>query len=455
VIAVFSGALALIIVQLSLPWFNQLVDESLTIPFGDVTFWLYAIGFILFTGFLAGSYPAFHLSSFKILTALKGVNKSSGSFFQPRKVLVVVQFTFAIILITCTFIIYQQIRFGQNRDAGYDVENLVYVYMQGDIKKNYEHIRRELLNSHAATSVMRTNSPITFVWNWETGYTWEGKDPNKSEGIIRQYTESDFTKTMGLRLVEGRDIDARTYTSDSSAVLLNESAVKMMGFKQPIGQTIQNREGEWHVVGVIKDYVIGGPYSPAMPMVVHGPKTMNWFGTVTFRLNPGRPMSENIADATAVFNTYNPDNAFNYHFVDETYSSGMGGEKVMGKLAGLFAGLTIFISCLGLFALAAYTIEGRFKEIGVRKVMGASIVSITTLLSKGFLKLVVISFVIASVIGWWSMEQWLQQYPYRVSIEWWMFAITGLLSVAISLLTVSFQSVKAALSNPVNSLKSE
>lgn len=455
VIAFFSGALALLIVQLSLPWFNQLIDESLTIPFSSTTFWLYAVGFILLTGFLAGSYPAFHLSSFRILSALKGVSQSSASFFQPRRILVVVQFTFAIILITCTFIIYQQIRFGQNREAGFEKENLVYVYMQGDIKKNYEHIRRELLNSHAVTSVMKTNSPIIDVWNWDNDYTWEGKDPDKSESLIRQHTESDFVKTMGLKIIDGRDIDARTYSSDSSAVLLNESAVRQMGFTHPIGQTIQNREGTWQVVGVISDYVIGGPYAPAMPMVVHGPKLKDWFGTVTFRLNSRRPVSENIAKATAVFNTYNPEHTFTYYFIDEAYSSRIGNERVMGKLAALFAGLTIFISCLGLFALAAYTIEGRFKEIGVRKVLGASIVSITALLSKGFLKLVAISFVIASIIGWWSMEQWLQQYPYRVSIEWWMFAITGLLSIVISLLTVSFQSVKAALSNPVSSLKSE
>lgn len=456
IISMFSAALALIIVHLSLPWFNLLIDERLKLPFSDTTFWLYTAGFALMTGILAGSYPAFHLSSFKILDALKGGHKASKSLFQPRKVFVVVQFTFAIILITCTLVIYQQIRLGQNRDAGFNHENLVYVFIQGDMAKNYYHIKRELINSNAATSVMRTNAPAIDVWTWESNYEWEGKDPNKSQAFIRQHSEADFTKTLELKIVAGRDIDIGEHLSDSSAVLLNQSAVKAMGFTDPIGQHIKSPEGELHVVGVIKDYVIGSPYSPPMPMVVHGPGSKkNFFGTITFRLNGKLPVSEAISKATKVFNTYNPDHIFNYYFVENSYASRIGNERVIGKLAGLFAGLTIFISCLGLFALAAYTIEGRLKEISVRKVLGASILSITTLLSKGFLKLVMIAFVIASVIGWWGMEQWLQQYAYRVSIEWWMFAITGVASIAISLVTVSFQSVKAALSNPVNSLKSD
>jgi ABC-type antimicrobial peptide transport system permease subunit len=228
-----------------------------------------------------------------------------------------------------------------------------------------------------------------------------------------------------------------------------------MGFTDPIGQQLESREGKWHVVGVIKDFVAGMPYSPVWPIVVQGPGPHNWFGTMTFRLNPDHKTAENMEKISSVFAKYNPEQTFSYTFVDATFDSRFTYEKLIGKLAALFAGLAIFISCLGLFALAAYVIESRIKEIGVRKVLGASVVSITTLLSRDFLKLVLISFVIASSIAWWSMEQWLQHYPYRISISWWIFALTGLLSIMISTITVSFQSIKAALANPVNSLRTE
>jgi ABC-type antimicrobial peptide transport system permease subunit len=455
VISFFAGMVALVIVTVTLGGFNTLVKKELFVPYGSPYFWICAVGFILVTGILAGSYPAFYLSAFKPVHVLKGSFKAVRTLITPRKMLVVLQFTFAIVLIISTIVIYHQIVFAQKRDTGFDRNNLVYVYNKGDVEKNYGRIREELLQRKLVTSITRTNSPITEIWDTEESYQWEGQDKNIHSFFIKFYSDKDMVSTMGLKLLSGREIDVTRYPADTSAIMLSESAVKAMGFKNALGQQIKNPEGTWHVVGVFRNFIPGIPYEPNYPMTVQGPVAKKWFGTVTFRLTPNNDTATTMAKVVAVFKKHNPDYPVDYFTVNDSYDSKFNYERHTGKLAALFAGLTIFISCLGLFALAAYTTENRIKEIGIRKVFGASIPGITTLLSKDFLKLVLISFLIASPLAWWAMHSWLQGFAYRVTISWWVFAVTGLLSLSIAIITVGYQAVKAALAKPVTALRTE
>ena len=454
-ISTIAAIFALVIVHVTLPWFNKLINNALVVPYHNIYFWLSGACFILLTGILAGSYPAFYLSAFKPVKVLKGAFAAASALITPRKLLVVLQFTAAIVLIISTVVIYRQIVYGQSRDVGYNKDNLVFAYMKGDIQKRLDLLRKELFNSGAVTGITCTNSPITDIWNGDHTYTWEGKDPNTTIWFAKYHTDGDFVKTMGMQLLAGRDLDVRQYPTDSNGVLLNESAVKVMGFKDPVGQTIRSQEGTFHVVGVVKDFIPEAPYSPVEPTIIQGPGAHYWYGTITFKLSAHKPKTDNLATIAAVWEKYNPDYPFDYYFVDEQYALKFTGEKSYAMLGAVFAGLTIFISCLGLFALAAYMAENRVKEIGVRKVLGASVIRITVLLSKEFLKLVVIAFIIASPLAWWAMHNWLQAYAYRISIGWGVFAITGIVSILIALVTVSFQSVKAALASPVKALRSE
>jgi ABC-type antimicrobial peptide transport system permease subunit len=449
-----AGIIAIIIVELVLPSFNLLVQKELFINFSNPVFWLVAISFIVFTGILAGSYPAFFLSSFQPVKVLKGTFRSAQSAVNPRKVLVVVQFTFAIALIISTIIVEHQIKYAEERDAGYSKDQLIYVPIEGEIDKHYDLIKNDLLNTGAATAVTKSMSPITQRYSDGWGWTWEGStEADKKTDFIRMASDADFIKTMGAKLVAGRDIDIKNYPGDSTSMLLNETAVKAMHFKKPVGQIVHADDKDWTVVGVVKDFIYASPYEKIDPLAIMGPKS--WFNTIHFKLNSANSTEKDLQLAENVFKKYNPQYPFDYHFVDEEYAKKFGEEKRTGTLAALFAGLTIFISCLGLFGLATYMAENRIKEIGVRKVLGASVTSITTLLSKDFLKLVIISFLIAAPIAWWAMNSWLQSYTYRISIQWWVFALAGILSVIIAILTVSYQAIKAAIANPVKSLRSE
>ncbi|MDP9042615.1 MAG: ABC transporter permease, partial [Bacteroidota bacterium] len=408
-----AGLFALLIVQLSLGSFNQLVNKKLSIDFSSINFWIAGGCFILLTGLLAGSYPAFYLSSFQPIRVLKGVFKSGKEGSVQRKCLVVLQFSFAIILIISTMVVKQQIQYGQNRDSGYVKDNLVYNYMQGDAGKNYPMIRDELLSAGVAISVTRTSGPMTRHWADSWGFEWQGSTA-ADRNVDFNFFSSDvhFVQTMGLKLLSGRDIDASTYLTDSNALLLNEAAVKTMRLKDPVGQIIRVNGSGWHVVGVIKDFILESPYSPIAPMIIAGPNALSFY-ILNMKLNPANAVSDNLKKAEAIFKKYNPDYPFEYNFVDEEYASKFANEKRTGELAALFAGLTIFISCLGLFGLASFMAENRIREIGIRKVLGASVAGITQLLSKDFLKLVTISFIIASPIAWWIMNEWLQSYSYR------------------------------------------
>jgi ABC-type antimicrobial peptide transport system permease subunit len=314
-------------------------------------------------------------------------------------------------------------------------------------------VKKDLLASGAAVSVCRTSSPLTESYSDSWGFEWEGKAPDDKTDFSRFCTDEDLIATAGLKLVKGRDFNLKEYLTDSMGIILNESAVKAMGFKEPLGQTIKDDGVTWHVIGVIKDFILESPYTPIRPMVVEGAK--GWFSTMNIRLNDAHPTAENLKKAEAIFKKYNPEYPFEYNFVDDEYAQKFDDERRTGTLAALFAGLTIFISCLGLFGLATYMAENRVKEIGVRKVLGASVTGIVSLLSKDFLTLVLIAFLIAAPVAWWAMHQWLRSYPYRVSIQWWVFVVAGILSIGIALVTVSWQAIRAALANPARSLRSE
>ena len=448
-----AGILALLIVQISLPSFNQLVDKKLELEFDNINFWLSGLSFVVITGILAGSYPALYLSSFRPVAVIKGTFKAVNALITPRKVLVVGQFTFAILLIIATIVVRQQMKNAQERQVGYSRDNLVYHFMEGEVEKNYELIKRELLASGTALSVTKTSSPITEGWSNTWGIEWQGKDPQDKRVIERFIADDAFVRTTGLQLVAGRDFDLSQYPTDSSAGLLNESAVKLMGFKDPIGQIIKDMGKEWHIVGVVKDFILNSPYHPTEPMFIAGAKA--WFNVIHIKLNDKNSTEKNVAAMKEIFKKYNPNYEFNYRFTDEEYAKKFGDEQRTATLATLFAILTIIISCLGLFGLASYMAENRTREIGIRKVLGASVTTITRLLSIDFLKLVIIAFVIAAPLGFWAMYSWLQDFPYRISIGWWVFALAGMIAVFIALATVSFQAIKAALGNPVKSLRSE
>jgi hypothetical protein len=415
---------------------------------------MFAILFVLLTGLLAGIYPAFYLSSFRPVKVLKGTFKLSNTVVTPRKVLVVLQFTFAIILIICTIIIKNQINFAQNRDAGYSRNNLAFILEFGDAGKNYELIKDELLKTGAATAVAQTSAPMTESWGDSWGFSWPGStEADKKVDFSMFSADKDFAKTMDAKILQGRGIDINTYKTDSTACLLNEAAVKIMRLKDPVGQNIKNGNKTLHVVGVIKDFILSTPYEPVQQMIICGP-SVNYF-IINFKLNPSPTIAASLQKAEAVFKKYNPQYPFNVRFYDGEYDLKFHDEKQTGTLAGLFAGLTIFIACLGLLGLATYMAHARIKEVGIRKVLGASVQHITTLLSKDFLKLVFISFLIASPVAWWAMHNWLASYTYRVNISWWVFATAGCISAAIACMTVSFQAIKAAIANPVKSLRTE
>jgi len=452
-LALFAGLIAIGIVALSLPAFGDLTGKKLFLDFSNINNWIIAIGFVLFTGIIAGSYPAFFLSSFQPVKVLKGSFKASHTLITPRKVLVVLQFSFAIILIICTSIVRQQINHAQKRDSGYSKDHLAYHFITGDIEKNYALIKNELLSSGAATAVTKTSAPLTQGWSDSWGFEWAGKDPKDKTDFDRYCADEDLVKTAGFKIVQGRDFNLKSYITDSTAIILNESAVKVMGFKDPIGQTIKDNGINWHVVGVISDFILQSPYYPTKPMVIEGGK--GWFNTIHFKLNPNNTTADNLKKAAVIFKKYNPEYPFEYKFIDDDYAAKFKSEQRTSTLAALFAGLTIFISCLGLFGLATYMAENRVKEIGVRKVLGASVAAIAALLSKDFLKLVMVSFLVASPVAWWMMYNWLQDYPYRVDISWQVFAVAGILSFFISVVTVSYQAIKAAIANPVKSLRTE
>jgi putative ABC transport system permease protein len=455
--ACIAGFFSLLAVQLLLPFFSLLIGMPLSLPYSSGTFWLYAVGFIVVTSLLAGSYPAFYLSSFKPVSIFRKQFRKTRSVFAPRKVLVVLQFTFAVILIVCTLIARRQLQYAEDRDTGYSKSNLIYVDLVGDIKKNYEPLKQELLNTGIATSVSKTWAPMTGGGGHTWVFRWPTDNPHDTTTTITVFSEDgNLVKTAGMKLVAGRDIDAEHYPTDSLAVLLNETAVKVMGYKNPVGQILPEpySHRNWHIVGVVKDYIDASPYEKIPPIVIEGPATA-LLSTMHIRFNPARSTAASIEAAGRIFKKYNPAYPFDYAFVDLEYARKFENEQRTRTMAGLFAGLAIFISSLGLFGLSAYVAESRIKEIGVRKVLGASVAGIAKLLSVDFVRLVVVAILIAAPVAWYAMNTWLAGFTYHISVGWSVFVVAGVLAVGIALATVSFQAIRAALANPVKSLRSE
>jgi len=453
VIAVFSLLFALAFVQLSLPFFNDVAGKKLTMPWGSPLFWLAGIGFTLFTGLIAGSYPALYLSSFKPVKVLKGTFRAGRLASIPRKVLVVVQFTVSIILIIGTIVVFNQVQYAKDRPIGYNVNGLMIVPLQTDnITKKYDAIRNDLINSGVVASISRSQTRITDGNSTNGGFTWQGKDPALQENFKSLSVSPEFGKTVKWEITQGRDFDP-ALKSDSSGFIINEACVKYLGFKNPIGQTITwIGNGNYKIIGVVKDMVSESAYQPVQQTFFF---LGNWLSNVDIRLSATSSAHDAIDKIGAIFKKYDPSTPFEYSFADDDYAKKFDTEVRVGKLASSFAGLAIFISCLGLFGMASFMAEQRVKEIGVRKVLGASVFNLWRLLSKDFVGLVVISLFIASPVAYYFMHKWLENYTYRSVMSWWIFAITAAGALLITVLTVSYQSLKAAMANPVRSLRSE
>jgi putative ABC transport system permease protein len=450
--AILSGITAMLLVQLVLPSFNRFMQTPLHLDYHDPRFWMAFIGFILITGILAGSYPAFVLSSFKPVTALKGRIDNLLSTVKARKVLVVFQFSTAIVLIISTIIITRQIEYARTRQTGYDRDHLISMSFFSDgERRQADLVRTELLSSGAATAVTKAFAPLTDNWGLTVNLKYAGRDPSLNLELNRYAEDGALVKTAGMQLIQGRDIDPIHYPTDSTACLINESALAAMKFKDPIGQLITDDQVTYHVIGVIKNYIQESPYQPIRPMIIEG--AGHYMGVLLIRLNGGRPLNEDLATAEKIFRKYNPLYPFEYSFVEEDFAIKFRFEQFVGRLSAIFAGLVIFISCLGLFGLAAYTAHARIKEIGIRKVLGATVTDISLLLSRDFIRLIAVSILVAIPVAWLLMDNWLSAYDYRISITWDIFALAGAGALLIALATVSYQAIKAALANPVNNLR--
>ena len=452
-ITTIAGMLSLTMVTLLLPLFNTFIDQQVNIPFDEPLFWVAYMGIIILTGILAGSYPAFFLSSFRPVAVLKGVFKANKSNFTSRQVLVVVQFTFAIISIAAAVIVHQQYQHALKREAGFDKDQLVYIPYYGGIKDHFSAFREELLQSDAVSSITRTLSPLSQGYAAGPGVEWPGK--SATDRTVFDYFSSDanLVRTAGLELLEGRDIDVFAFPSDSSAVLLNETAVKGMGLTDPIGQKIGHIDREWEVVGVIKDFVLYSPFERTAPMVIHGPHF--WYEIVHLRLNPQREVKENLEKIEQVARKYNGDINLAIHFVDEEYAGKFHSVERTANLTTVFCMVAIFISCMGRFGLASFMAEQRSKEIGISKVLCSSVSAIMILLSRDFIKLVLIAMVFALPASWYVMKIFLQGFSYRIELEWYHFALTAITALLIAIITVSGQAFKTAIRNPVDSLSNE
>lgn len=459
-LTLLAAAISVLLTVLALPFFNTLIKSDIHIREQVTIFWPIFIGAILFTALAAGIYPAFVLSAFEPIKTLKGALSSSKSGFKPRQILVAIQFTISICLGICTLIIAQQIKHGQNREKGYDAENLVFAYMDGDLKKNYGLIRSDLLEKGVATSVTKSLGRISHYASNSWGYSWPNSKPEDYDVVFNMMsTDVAFSNTMGVKIIQGRDIDSYKFPTDSTAILLNQAAVKRMGLSDPIGAQVVASKGTeyektWHVVGVIHDFIWKSPYADIEPMIVQGP-VADWFNFIHVRFNTQKNLADNMKQLELLLKKYNPKTPVDIRFVDEAYNSKFVQQQRTGTLTAIFSGLAIFIACLGLLGLVSFATVQRQKEIGIRKVLGASVSGIVTMLSKDFLKLVILALVIASPIAWWIMSEWLTNFTYRIDIHWWTFVCVGLIATLIALLTVSSLAIRAAKANPVNSLRDE
>ncbi|HEY9005789.1 MAG TPA: FtsX-like permease family protein [Ohtaekwangia sp.] len=448
-----SFILAAVIVALSLPWFNTLADKNIVIDWLNPVFWIISVCFIIVTSLLAGSYPALYLSSFQPVKVLKGTFKMGRLASIPRKVLVVVQFTVSVTLIIGTIIVYKQLQFTKNRPVGYDREGLVMMLMKTpDFHGKFDVLRNELKNTGAIREMAQSSSPLTSIWSNSGGFSWEGKDPDLQTDFGTIYITHEYGKTIGWNVKAGRDY-SREFSTDSSAIIVNEAAVKFMNVKNPVGMELAWGDQKFNIIGVVEDIIAQSPYDPVKPIVyILDYGNTEW---IDLRLNPEKSTSECMALIETVFKRNIPSAPFDYKFVDRAYGEKFSAEERIGKLTSVFSVLAIIISCLGIFGLASFVAEQRTKEIGVRKVLGASVLSLWKMLSRDFVILVVVSCLLAVPIACYVLWQWLNNYKYHTDIAWWIpVAATGG-AIVITLVTVSYQAIRAALMSPSKSLKTE
>lgn len=449
-----SFALAVGLVWWLLPLFNRIIEKQMVIPFQSPWLWATGISFTVLTGLLAGSYPAFYLSSFRPVKILKGGFTAGRFSLLPRNVLMVVQFSVSIALIIGTVIVYQQVQYAKERPVGYSREGLINLTMNTPemFGAPYNELRAALLESGAVADMAKASHPTTENPGNSDDLSWEGKAPGIAAPVGFVTVSHDYGHTIGWQIKEGRDF-SRSFPTDTGALILNEAAVKLMGLKHPIGKMIQ-AGGEPHmIVGVVKDMVMASPYTPVQPVIFS--LQYGVYNALTVRVNPAMPLRTALAGIAGVFKKFNPEGPFDFTFADELYARKFSDEERIARLTTVFAVLAVFISCLGILGLAAFLAEQRTKEIGIRKVMGATVSGILLLLSKDFVKLVMIALLVAAPLTWYFMQMWLDHYAYHTPVSVWLFISTGAGTILITLLTVGYQSAKAALMNPAKSLRTE
>jgi putative ABC transport system permease protein len=437
---------------LLLPFFNELVQKQMSLGLDNPVHIAALVFLALFCGLLAGSYPSLYLSSFNPVYVFKGIKLKSGNASMIRKSLVVFQFTISIALIICTILVYQQVQHIKTRDLGYDKGNLINMEVVGNMQKDFTLLRQDLMNTGVVQNVALCNDESLYTSDNGTDYSWEGKDPKSVVLISYRAISPEYISTMGMHVLEGRDFRP-DIKSDSSNVLVTESLAKLMGKGSAVGKIIRSGKRPCTIVGVVKDYVYGDMYGKPDPVIFFC--NTDEAGYLYIRHKEDARAEDVLGRISAVFKKDNPTYPFGYSFVDEDYDNLFKSEILIGNLSRIFAGLAILISCMGLFGLSAFTAEQRTKEIGIRKVLGANIPGIVSLLSKDFLKIVLVAIIIGSPLAFYFMNKWLQDFAYRIDIRWWVFALAGLSAVLIAFVTVSFQAIKAAVANPVSSLRSE
>ena len=450
-LAFISMAVALLLLAMLLPAFNMLTEKHIAFPSG-IVFWTGILGVALVTGFISGSYPALFLSSFRPVSVLKGTLKLGRGNLLFRKGLVVFQFVVSIVLIVGTIVVSKQVNYIRTKDLGYDKDNLLYIPLEGDLNGKYNLFKQEVLNLPGVKYVSHIGDPPTNITSGTWGIDWEGKDPNSKPTFGDEEVAYDFTKTMDIQVVQGHDF-RKDMATDSIGYILNEEAARIVGYKDPIGKSFTMWGRKATIVGVVKDFNFNSLHIPIRPFILYLGDNP-WGGTTLIRMEPGktRPVLDGLA---ALWKQMNPKFPFTYQFSDEEYDKLYKSELMAARLSNWFAALAIIISCLGLLGLAMFTAEQRTKEIGIRKVLGASVGSVFRLLSGEFLALVFLSLLIATPLAWLAMSKWLQDYAYHTNISWWMFVLAGVAALVITFLTIGFQTIKTALNNPVKSLRAE
>lgn len=453
--ALMAFLFSLILTKVALPFFNELANKQVVIPWSNFNFWLIALGFVLFTGILAGSYPALFLSSFKAVKVLKGNIMAAGQASTPRRILVVFQITVSLTLIIGTLIIFQQIEFSKDRPIGYQQENLIAIPLKNDFStEHFNTYREDLLATGVVEEVAKSESPITQTWTTNSGLSWRGKEPDMPDEFVTMRISHEFGKTMGWEIVQGRDF-SKDIASDSDAFVINEAAVEYLGFEDPIGEIITwgDSEVKHEIIGVVRNMITQNPYGSTRQMFFFIDYTRSNY--LNIKLKSGVIPNEAIAEIEGVYKKYDPINPLEFRFMDEDYARKFGDEVRIGKLSLFFTILAILISCLGLFGMATFVAEQRTKEIGIRKVLGASLLSLWRLVSTEFVVMVCIACAIAIPISYYLLENWLQSFEYRTEISIFIYLVAGLGTLFLTLFTVSYQSIRIAIGNPTKSLKSD